>query len=243
MRICARSTRLASPSSFFVAIPISSGITPGLPEKAVAVRSTPPKLIPSPSAGGCNFESELPALPANSVRWTPRALPTIIALTKTPEELANPTFALIQRHQNALADLATSDDVAVSGTRVRVHHHVADAPFAVLLPFDRLFEIRTAAALLLWRGLIGRRPGSDLGALTAERRKRFILALRALDARLLGTTYPEIAAGLFDTGPISKRDWISHELRDQTGRLVRLGFKMMRGGYRQLLLYPYRRSI
>jgi hypothetical protein len=95
----------------------------------------------------------------------------------------------------------------------------------------------------LWRATTGRRPGPDLGTLTAERRKRFILALRALDARLLGTTYPDIAAGLFDTAPISKRDWISHELRDQTGRLVRLGFKMMRGGYRQLLVYPHRQRI
>ena len=46
---------------------------------------------------------------------------------------------------------------------------------------------------------------------------------------------------LFDTAPISKRDWISHELRDQTGRIIRLGFSMMRGGYRRLLLHPYRR--
>ena len=75
------------------------------------------------------------------------------------------------------------------------------------------------------------------------RRDDGLRALRALDARLLGTTYPDIAAGLFDTAPISKRDWISHELRDQTGRLVRLGFKMMRGGYRQLLVYPHRRRI
>jgi hypothetical protein len=128
---------------------------------------------------------------------------------------------------------------------VRVHHHPDDAgvPYAVLLPLDRLFEVRAAAALRLWRTLTGRPPRSDLGVLTAERRKRLILALRALDARLLGTTYPNIAAALFDTGPISRRDWISHELRDQTGRLVRLGFKMMRGGYRQLLLYPYRRRI
>ncbi len=124
-----------------------------------------------------------------------------------------------------------------------MHDHGADCPYAVLLPFDRLFEIRTAAALRLWFQLTGRRAGADVGMLTAERRKRFILALRALDARLLGTTYHDIAAGLFDTGPISRRDWISHELRDKTGRLVRLGFKMMRGGYRQLLLYPYRRNI
>ena len=77
--------------------------------------------------------------------------------------------------------------------------------------------------------------------LTPERRSRLILALRALDGRLERATYPEIAAILFDTGTISKRDWISHELRDQTGRIVRLGFSMMRGGYRRLLLHPYRR--
>lgn len=177
------------------------------------------------------------------MRWTPRALPTVVTLTKTPEELASPAFALIERHQKAVANLATSNELSASNVHIRVHDHDAEAPFAVLLPLDRLFDIRTAAALRLWRGLTGRQPGADLGALTAERRTRFILALRALDARLLGTTYPDIAAGLFEAEPISKRDWISHELRDQTGRLVRLGFKMMRGGYRQLLLYPYRRSI
>ena len=53
----------------------------------------------------------------------------------------------------------------------------------------------------------------------------------------------EIAAVLFDTAPISKRDWKTHDLRDQTVRLVRLGFSMMRGGYRRLLLYPYRRRV
>jgi hypothetical protein len=177
------------------------------------------------------------------VRWTPSALPTVVALTKTPEALASPTFALTEGHQTALAGLATAPELSASDTHIRVHSQDAEAPFAVLLPLDRLFDIRAAAALRLWRGLIGRRPGPDAGALTADRRTRFILALRALDARLLGATYPDIAAGLFDTEPISKCDWISHELRDQTGRLVRLGFKMMRGGYRQLLLYPYRRNI
>ncbi len=204
---------------------------------------TPRTRTRSPSIGGYNFDSELPTRPADGVQWTPRALPTVVALTKAPGELANPSFALIERHQRPLAEHVTSNEISASGARFRVHNHDAEAPFAVLLPLDRLFDIRAAAALRLWRGLTGRRPGPDLGALTADRRTRFIFALRALDARLLGTTYPNIAAGLFDVEPISRRDWISHELRDQTGRLIRLGFKMMRGGYRQLLLYPYRRSI
>lgn len=198
---------------------------------------------PSPNAGGCDFESGLLDLPATAVQWTAKALPSVVALAKATEDLINPDFALPSRDFEALAHPDTRHVLTFSGTRVRVENVDTSAPYVILLPVDRLFEIRTAAALRLWRGLTGRQPGPDLGALTAERRKRYILALRALDARLLGTTYPDIAAGLFDTAPISKRDWISHELRDQTGRLVRLGFKMMRGGYKQLLVYPYRRRI
>ena len=130
------------------------------------------------------------------------------------------------------------------GARLRLHRQGnVGEPVAILLALDRLFDIRAAAALRLWRGLTGRDPGPDLGTLTRDRRIRLILALRALDGRLAEATYPEIAAALFDTAPISKRDWISHELRDQTGRLVRLGFSMMRGGYRRLLLHPYRRRV
>lgn len=170
-------------------------------------------------------------------------LPSVVALTRAVEDLTNPSFALPPGPLDALGIEADSHLLVLAGARLRVQRVDSGGPYAVLLPLDRLFEIRVTAAMRLWRAMTGRRPGPDLGTLTAERRKRFILALRALDARLLGTTYPDIAAGLFDTALISKRDWISHELRDQTGRLVRLGFKMMRGGYRQLLVYPHRRCI
>ncbi len=166
-----------------------------------------------------------------------------MTLTKAPGGLANPRIGLDAR---SLQSILTVDDedqiVAVRGARLRLHREgEVGAPIAVLLPLDQLFDIRAAAALRLWRALTGRTSGPDLGMLTPERRNRLILALRALDGRLERATYPAIAAVLFDTAPISKRDWISHELRDQTGRLVRLGFAMMRGGYRRLLLHPYRR--
>jgi len=35
--------------------------------------------------------------------------------------------------------------------------------------------------------------------------------------------------------------WQSHELRGQVIRLAKLGTDLMQGGYRNLLLYPYRR--
>ena len=124
-----------------------------------------------------------------------------------------------------------------------MHKRDLNATDIVLLPLDRLFEVRLAAALRLWRGMTGRSPGPDGGALTREQCNRLVFALRALDGRLSGANHPQIAAGLFSTQPISKRDWISHELRDRTGRLVRRGMSLMKGGYRQLLVYPYRRRI
>ena len=72
----------------------------------------------------------------------------------------------------------------------------SEAP-AVLLPLDQFFEIRAIAAIRLWRGLTGRNPGPNPGALPKARRDRLILALRALDGRHEDATYREIAGVLF----------------------------------------------
>ena len=172
-------------------------------------------------------------------------MPSVVTVTGHADSLADPRLALDARGFHSIMTTAACDQVVeLQGASFRVHkQRDLCEPVAVLLPLDRLFDIRVTAALRLWRALSGRRPGRDLGVLTLERRNRLILALRALDGRLERATYPEIAAVLFDTEPISKRDWISHDLRDQTGRIIRLGFSMMRGGYRRLLLHPYRRNI
>jgi len=139
--------------------------------------------------------------------------------------------------------VAEGDDYVIErlGSRMRVHldSRGADPP-AVLLPLDRLFEVRVAAVLRLWRALHGRNPGPNPAALSEARVNRLVLALRALDGRLDGATHREIATSLFGANAVPKRDWISHELRDRTARLVRLGVSMMNGGYRRLLLHPYR---
>jgi hypothetical protein len=138
---------------------------------------------------------------------------------------------------------AEGDDYVIErlGVGMRVHLDSGGVhPTAVLLPFDELFEVRVAAALRLWRALEGRRPGPNPAALSEARRNRLVLALRALDGRLDGATHREIAAALFGANAVPERDWISHELRDRTARLVRLGVATMNGGYRRLLLHPYR---
>ena len=107
--------------------------------------------------------------------------------------------------------------------------------YAVELPFDRDFDFRADAGRRLWRALNGRPLGAPLHVLSAQRRRRLTLALRALDARMDGSTYREIAEVLFGAGRISERGWRTHDLRNRTIRLVQSGFALMRGGYRALL--------
>ena len=84
--------------------------------------------------------------------------------------------------------------------------------YAVELQLDRDFEFRALAARRLWRSLNGRPPGPPLHAFSAHRRRRLALALRALDARMDGSTYREIAEVLFGAGQIPERAWKTHDL-------------------------------
>jgi hypothetical protein len=193
----------------------------------------------SPGAGGYFYPTT--NKPKATV-WTAGVLPSVIALTRPPPELGHPRF----KPKSVPLDPVLAregDDYVIErlGAELRVHLDSSDVDStAVLLPFDGLFEVRVAAALRLWRALNGRRPGPNPAALSDARRRRLILALRALDGRLDGATHREIAAALFGGDAVPERDWISHELRDRTARLVRLGVAMMNGGYRRLLLHPYR---
>jgi hypothetical protein len=107
--------------------------------------------------------------------------------------------------------------------------------YAVELQLDRDFEFRAHAARRLWRSLNDRPPGPPLHVFSAQRRRRLALALRALDARMDGSTYREVAEGLFGAKQIPERAWKTHDLRNRTIRLVQTGFALMRGGYRALL--------
>ena len=122
--------------------------------------------------------------------------------------------------------------------------HILEAPGehtpCVVLPLDELFEIRAAAAIRRWCGLTGRSLGRNPAALPAARRERLVLALRALDGRLDNASYRDIAEALFGSSRMPDRGWKTHDIRDRTVRLARLGFSLMQGGYRRLLLYPFR---
>jgi hypothetical protein len=196
----------------------------------------------SPGAGGCDFAPGTTA-GGGSALWTPAALPSVITLTEQPTDTADPKFTLPESVIDAAKGGGDADRVIEHlGSTHRLHlHEVGAGQPAVLLPLDQLFEIRASAAVRLWRSLTGRKPGPDPAALPKARRNRLILGLRALDGRLENASYRDIATALFAAPDVSGRAWKSHDLRDRAIRLVKFGLGMMRGGYRSLLLYPYRR--
>jgi hypothetical protein len=119
----------------------------------------------------------------------------------------------------------------------------AAGPSCVLLPLDRLFDVRLRFAERVWRALAGKRPGADPASLTRYRRALLITQLRALDGKLDGASHTQIAEVLFAKPRMSAASWRSHDLRYRTDDAVHRGIALMQGGYRQLLLHPYRRTI
>lgn len=167
----------------------------------------------------------------------------MIAITSLPPDLAESD----RTHSALPLDPVLAADgpawlIQRRSTLLRLH--VIEAPGeetpCVVLPLDQLFEVRAVAAVRLWRGLTGRAVGRNPAELPAGRRERLILALRALDGRLEKASYRDIAEALFGSSRMPERAWKTHDIRDRTVRLARLGLSLMQGGYRRLLLYPYR---
>ena len=126
----------------------------------------------------------------------------------------------------------------ISGAAHRLWFAEAPGPdisYSVNLPLDDRFDVRTQAALRLWRSLAGRALGVEPNDLTDQRRQRLIQALRAVDGRNDGATYRDIAQTLFGATRIPERPWKTHDLRGRSIRLVATGYEIMRGGYRKLL--------
>jgi Uncharacterized conserved protein (DUF2285) len=178
--------------------------------------------------------------------WTAASLPSVIPIARLPPDLAVPKLQADSLSLGpALVEGGPEQLIERQGSLFRLHvlEDLGEQVPCVILPLDKLFEIRVMAALRLWRGLTGRSPGRDPAMLPVARRDRLLLALRALDGRLDRASYRDIAVALFGIGRVPERGWKTHDLRDRTVRLVRLGHALMQGGYRRLLLYPFRGRI
>jgi Uncharacterized conserved protein (DUF2285) len=176
------------------------------------------------------------------VFWAPEVLPTVIPIRRAVPFGAD-TRVSLRLSELTAGELRQAPDGWYAVLYLRGVEHrvwlreipVISKTYAVELPFDRDFEFRAHAARRLWRTLNDRPAGPPLHVFSAQRRRRLALALRALDARIDGSTYREIAEVLFGAGQIPERAWKTHDLRNRTIRLVQTGFALMRGGYRALL--------
>ena len=184
-----------------------------------------------------------------TIFWAPEVLATVIPVR--PALIAGP-------YSSVHLDLSNLDDgqlrqgpdgwhavMHLRGVEHRIwckETPVVSVAYTVEYPFDRDFEFRVDAGRRLWRGLNGRPQGAPLHALSSYRRQRLALALRALDARMDGATYREIAEVLLPSHRIAKRDWRTHDVRNRIVRLVKTGFALAQDGYRALLRPPSRRK-
>src|SRR5580700_8614315 len=101
----------------------------------------------SPGAGGYFVAA---TNDPDATLWTAEALPSVIALTRLPPGLAHPKFKSRPLSLDPIL-AAEGDDYVIErlGVEMRVHLDSGGVhPTAVLLPFDGLFEVRVAAALL-----------------------------------------------------------------------------------------------
>jgi hypothetical protein len=184
-----------------------------------------------------------------TIFWAPEVLPTVIPLCRAPHDAAASRVGLDLGNLSE-GQLRKGPDgwhavLYLRGVEHRVWLKAASVvavTYVVELPLDRDFEFRADAGRRLWRGLNGRPQGQPLHALSGHRRRRLALALRALDARMDGATYREIAQVLLPNERISERHWRTHDLRNRIIRLARTGFALMRGGYRALLRPPPRKK-
>ena len=199
--------------------------------------------------GGCVFAANPDqSFSEQIVLWAPEVLPTVIPVRPALQFSAD-TRVSLKLGELTAGELRQAPDGWYAVLYLRgVEHRVwlketpviAEA-YAVELQLDRDFEFRAHAARRLWRTLNDRPPGPPLHVFSAQRRRRLALALRALDARMDGSTYREIAEVLFGARQIPERAWKTHDLRNRTIRLVQTGFALMRGGYRALLRPPPRK--
>jgi hypothetical protein len=183
------------------------------------------------------------------VFWAPEVLPTVIPVHPVPPSSAD-TRVRLRLGELTAGQLRQAPDGWYAVLYLRgVEHRVwlREAPviaeaYVVELQLDRDFEFRAHAARRLWRAPNDRPAGPPMHVFSAQRRRRLALALRALDARIDGSTYREIAEVLFGARQIPDRAWKTHDLRNRTIRLVQTGFALMRGGYRALLRPPPRKE-
>lgn len=115
-----------------------------------------------------------------------------------------------------------------------------DRPVAALVPLGADGLDRIDSVTRLWR-TFNNQPVSSDRRLTSLQRRRLRLMLQAVDGRMDGASYREIADTIYGTSRVAEDSWKTSALRDSTIDLVKDGLALIAGGYRKLLRHRRRR--
>ena len=189
----------------------------------------------APLSGGCDFPVD-PDLepPAAPVFWNPADAPAVVHLVAplppvglASEKLARPVADARTDEAGLLWRRLHNGGVLVGGS-----HDVAAEPVGILIPFDKDWSIRVAAAERLHSTLIERTADPPL---TVQRRERLKRALRCIDGRAEGASYRAVATVFFGPRRVADEPWKTSSLKAQVARLAAHGRMLIDRGYRDIL--------
>ena len=197
------------------------------------------------NTGGCNFVVR-PSLKATEVPvfWSAEADTSTVLLTHAPSVLPTDSNLVVALRVGAARSdghgvhfLHDADNQTIHV--VRLAGVSADLPVAALVPLDPDGLDRIEGINRLLRALQGR-PVPEDSRVTRQQRRRFRHMLQAIDGRMNGANYREIADVVFGVDRVASDPWKTSALRDATMGLVKDGFAMIAGGYRILLRHRRR---
>lgn len=113
------------------------------------------------------------------------------------------------------------------------------APLVALIPIDSETLTWVDVLTRFWRVVYGRRPLADK-RLTRQQRRRLRLMLQAVDGRMNGASYRQIAIVIYGAERVASDPWKTSPLRDSVIGLVEGGFALVGGGYLELLRHRRR---
>jgi hypothetical protein len=200
-----------------------------------------PLSIGSGTDGGSRF----PVRPGLScvdtpVYWLPSCDPGSIVLDAVPPILpADGNLSDLLAATDARADAAGTwfrYDIGDGRSLhlLRLADVDADAPLAVVIPLDAdgLDRIEAATRLLC---VLMRRGVPPDRRVTERQRQRARRMLQAIDGRMSGASYRDIARAIYGTDRVGDEPWKTSALRDAVMGFVRDARAMIGGGYRRLL--------
>jgi hypothetical protein len=178
---------------------------------------------------------------AQTVFWSPAVVPSVLTFASAPDYLSDtPTPVLVgldaprdgpEGIYAFYPDHAPIQLLFLPGSDRR--------SLVALIPIDVDMLDRVEALTRFWRIVHGRKPLPDT-RLTGQQRRRLRLMLQAIDGRMNGASYREIAIAIYGAARVASDPWKTSPLRDSVIGLVEGGFAMIDGGYFDLLRHRRR---